>query len=70
MATTYSIGIMREDDEFQILMTINNNEGLISNPNLEILADAMVDRLIALTGEKVIKLERQDVEDSVYVESN
>jgi hypothetical protein len=66
MSICYSIGIIRDDGDFHILATLNNNDGLIGIDSFEQLLTDMVTRLRDTTGEgAMIALQRQDTPDYI-----
>jgi len=69
MSCCYSIGIIRDDGDFHILATLNNNDGLIGTDSFEQLLTDMVTRLRDTTGEgAMIAIERQDAPDYINLE--
>lgn len=66
--TTYSIGIERDDGDFQLLATLNNNDGLMSNSSFDYLKETVIKALKSRIDELVICLERQDAPDYVNLE--
>lgn len=63
-----AIGIIRDDDTFHILATLNNNDELISNSAFAAICAGLCDRLTKETSEAVTVLHRQDAPDYVYLE--
>ena len=66
-AFNYSLGYMRDDGDFQLLATLNNNDGDIGTHNFQTLAEHLRDMLEARTGEAIMLLERQDAPDYVDI---
>jgi hypothetical protein len=61
-----SIGFYREDGDFAILATLNNNDEFI--PLFDDLIFRVISRLQSDTDEPIIALERQDAPDYVAAE--
>lgn len=69
LPATYSIGFVREDGDFQLLATLNNNDALISDVDFQALVHNVRDAIRdVLPDEKVITLIRQDAPDYVDLE--
>ena len=64
---TVSIGFFREDGDFQVLATLNNNDGLIGTTRFLSMVESMRMALDAATDEKIQVLERQDAADYVSI---
>ena len=64
---TVSIGFFREDGDFQVLATLNNNDGLMGEARFLNMVESLRMTLDAATGETVQVLERQDVADYVTI---
>lgn len=62
---TVSIGTMRDDGDFAILATLNNNDEHMSEKDFAELTQALVLTIANYTGEQIQVLERQDVPDYV-----
>ena len=71
--TTYSIGFMRDDGDFQLVATLNNNDGLYSDDVFAGIAVTLCDTLRKCTlsndGREFVALERQDAPDYVELEA-
>jgi hypothetical protein len=66
---TYTIGFHRTDDnDFQILATINNNDEVLSRHEFNDISQTLVTMLQAATDEEIIALVRQDTPDYVTLE--
>ena len=68
---TVSIGYYREDGDFAILATLNNNDGLLSDQRfkqlIELVEGEYVEKLYYTHG--IVVLERQDTPDYVEVDA-
>jgi hypothetical protein len=64
----HSLGIERDDGDFHILATLNNNDGLIGKSTYADIVNLVKERLSYETGEKVIALNRQDTPDYINTE--
>jgi hypothetical protein len=60
---------MREDGDFQVLATLNNNDGLIGSDLLQFIIDNLCETLTGETGDLVEAIERQDAPDYVNLEA-
>jgi hypothetical protein len=67
-ANTESIGYYRDDGDFAILATINNNDEHLNPSEFEVLCVFVHEYLKTHTGEDIVRLERQDTPDYVDVE--
>jgi len=67
---TYSIGIERDDGDFEILATLNNTGGHMSRAQFEALKEALIVRLYENLGtdEVILCLARTDAPDFVTLE--
>lgn len=65
---TYSFGIHREDGDFAILATLNNNDELVSNDVFEKLRVHLVAELSKDMGEPVYAMPRQDTPDYINLD--
>lgn len=65
----YSIGYMREDGDFQLLVTVNDNDGVVPIARLRLIAFE-VKRMLQekLPDVKIISLNRQDAPDYVCID--
>ena len=61
--TTYSIGFYRNDGDFHILATLNNNDGYFSKQHFEEIKE----NLLKETG-GVIAIPRQDAPDYITID--
>jgi hypothetical protein len=64
-AAAVSIGIMRDDGDFQILATLNNNDNLLGADLFQHLIAHLCETLTGETGDLVEAIERQDAPDYV-----
>jgi hypothetical protein len=71
MNKTVSIGYYREDGDFAILATLNNNDGLLSDQRfkqlIELVESEYVEKLYYT--HDIMVLERQDTPDYVEVDA-
>ena len=65
---TVSIGIMREDGDFAVLATLNNNDEHLSVDVFKTLVEGVRTYMEAMSRQTVIVLERQDTPDYVTIE--
>ena len=65
--TCYSIGFYKEDGDFAILATLNNNNGHYSKSRINGIVKNMLKEL-EVDGENIIALERQDCEDCITID--
>jgi len=65
---TVSIGYHRDDGDFAILATLNNNDDFMSDEQFGGVVDALAAKLWAVTRLYITVLERQDAPDYVEVE--
>jgi hypothetical protein len=65
---TVSIGFDREDGDFQIIATLNNNEEVAEEADWECAVAAIVNTLKKATGLSLAVLERQDAPDFVNLD--
>jgi hypothetical protein len=65
---TVSIGIMREDGDFAVLATLNNNDEHLSVDVFKTLVEGVRTYMEAMSKQTVIVLERQDTPDYVTIE--
>lgn len=63
-----TLGIEREDGDFQVLATLNNADNLMDRNVFESIARNLTDTLAAATDEKTFALRRQDVPDYIECE--
>jgi hypothetical protein len=70
--TTYSIGFMRDDGDFQLLATLNNNDGLMTSEQFEALKESLIVQLYNRLGVEqcIVCLKRQDAPDYVAIDEN
>jgi hypothetical protein len=68
MSICYSIGIERDDGDFHILATLNNNDGLVAIEDFEALLKSTVEFLEKATDEPILALQRQDTPDYINLE--
>ena len=71
MNKTVSIGYYREDGDFAILATLNNNDGLLSDQRfkqlIELVESEYVEKLYYT--HDIMVLERQDTPDYIEVDA-
>ena len=65
---TVSLGFFREDGDFAILATLNNNDGHLTVEDFEGLVGDVASTLCRKLVREVVGLERQDTPDYVEVE--
>ena len=65
--TTVSIGYVREDGDFAILATLNNNDGLLTSDAFDSMVGVMRSALQLLAETGISVLERQDAPDYVAI---
>ena len=65
---TVSIGYHREDGDFAILATLNNNDEFMSDEEFTEVVDSLAKKLWAVTRLYITVLERQDTPDYVTIE--
>jgi hypothetical protein len=65
---TVSIGYHREDGDFAVLATLNNNDDFMSDEEFKEVVDSLAAKLRAVTRLYITVLERQDAPDYVEVE--
>jgi hypothetical protein len=67
---TVSIGFYREDGDFAILATLNNNDGHLGEDMFIVIVNLLASELCSSLGRQIDVLERQDTPDYVTVENN
>lgn len=65
---TVSIGIMRDDGDFAILATLNNNDERFEPELFDQLARGLRATMTRVLGEDIEILERQDAPDYVHID--
>lgn len=65
--TTVSLGYIREDGDFAILATLNNNDGLLTTDAFDAMVDVMRSALQLFAETGISVLERQDTPDYVAI---
>ena len=65
---TVSIGLMRDDGDFAVLATFNNNDAHLSGADFDVIVDGVRAYIEAMTKLPVIAIERQDTPDYVTLE--
>lgn len=65
-----SIGIMREDGDFAILATLNNNDSHMADNLFAELKQALVLTLANYTGAQIVMLDREDTPDCVCIDDD
>lgn len=66
--STVSIGYHREDGDFAVLATLNNNDDFMSDEEFTEVVDSLAEKLWAVTRLYITVLERQDTPDYVTIE--
>ena len=64
---TVSLGYHREDGDFAVLATLNNNDDYMSDEEFTEVVDLLAEKLWAVTRLYITVLERQDAPDYVEV---
>lgn len=64
----YSIGYYREDGDFAILATLNNNDALLGEKLFEKMKESILYNLQGYYEEELEAIERQDCVDYVTIE--
>jgi len=64
---TYSIGTMRDDGDFAIIATLNNNDEHMTDKDFDELKMALVLTIANYTDKQIMVLERQDAPDYVTI---
>jgi hypothetical protein len=67
---TVSIGFFREDGDFAILATMNNNDGYLTEDAFSAMVEVVRSALGMFAEVEMSVLERQDTPDYVTLESN
>lgn len=62
---TATIGFLREDGDFAILATLNNNDEHMSPEQFQAIARTLCEQLAAATGNAIQALHRQDAPDYI-----
>jgi hypothetical protein len=72
MKTQYfSIGFLTEDYELEIMATISNGSGIMSDSDFELLLESTLKVCKSLAPEKnVVAIQRQDTSDSVVLDDD
>jgi hypothetical protein len=65
--STVSLGYHREDGDFAVLATLNNNDDYMSDEEFTEVVDSLAEKLWAVTRLYITVLERQDAPDYVEV---
>ena len=65
---TVSLGYHREDGDFAVLATLNNNDDFMSDEEFTEVVNSLAENLWAVTRLYITVLERQDAPDYVEVE--
>jgi len=68
MGVAYSIGIERDDGDFNILATLNNNDDHLTPEDFEVLLRSLVEVFKDKTEERIVAYERQDTPDYINLE--
>ena len=66
---TVSIGFFREDGDFAIVATLNNNDGLLDDETFAYVLTKLAGRLTHESEQPMSILERQDAPDYVTLEN-
>jgi len=64
---TVSIGTMRDDGDFAIIATLNNNDEHMTDKDFDELKMALVLTIANYTDKQIMVLERQDAPDYVTI---
>jgi hypothetical protein len=67
---TVSIGFFREDGDFAILATLNNNDGYLTEEAFSAMVEVVRSALGMFAETPMCVLERQDTPDYVTLETN
>ena len=62
---TVTIGYAREDGDFAVLATLNNNDGLLTEQAFEAMVSVVCAALQLLAETEITVLERQDTPDYI-----
>ena len=65
--STYSIGYFRDDGDFALLATVNNNDGHLAKSDLDNVIET-IKNAFGWIDEKIIHLERQDAPDYITID--
>ena len=65
---TVSIGFTRDDGDFQLLATLNNNDAYLSPRGFALLVEGLRKEFQERIGQQVQVLHRQDAPDYVTIE--
>jgi hypothetical protein len=68
--TTWSLGFIRDDGDFQILATLNNNDGLISDTDFDNMRYAIQTELSHYLDRDITCLNREDTPDYVMLDED
>ena len=63
--TSYTIGYRREDGDFAILATLNNNDGLLGEWGVNFIKTCLINFFLDATRLGIVAIERQDAPDYV-----
>jgi hypothetical protein len=67
--TTYTIGYHRDDGDFAVLATLNNNDGHMGDPSFADLLETVRFQLACrLQPTPIVSIERQDAPDYITIE--
>lgn len=67
--TSYTIGFKRDDGSFQVLATLNDNDGLIKKHMFQRMAEALcADFETKIRDKNILLLNRQDAPDHINLE--
>lgn len=67
---TVSIGFFREDGDFAVLATLNNNDEHLGEDMFMVIVNLLASELCSSLGRQIDVLERQDAPDYITVETN
>lgn len=68
MSNTMTIGFLRDNGDFVILATLNNNDGNITDTLFGVLVHHVQRTLADATGKEVVAIERQDTPDYINLD--
>lgn len=68
MSNTMTIGFLRDNGDFVILATLNNNDSKIPSTMFGLLVQHVQRTLADATGKEVVAIERQDTPDYINLD--
>ena len=69
-SNTYSIGYYRDDGDFAILATLNNNDGELGDSRFQKMKEVILLTVQGQHGQPLLCLSRQDAPDSITIEED